>query len=106
MATIWPHADESDACNGDLVVAIIEVITGNTILTKNHLISSEDLFGLNLKQLKKKLWKIKEIGQTRQRGRRRGDLGRGVATARKARAAVVFPWPWAAARTGYIQDVS
>jgi hypothetical protein len=62
MATIWSPADESDACNSDLVVAIIEVIARNMIMTENHLISPEDLFGLNLKQLKKKLWKIIEIG--------------------------------------------
>jgi hypothetical protein len=49
MAITWPPSDESDVCNGDLVVPIIEVITENTILTKNHLISPEDLFGLNLK---------------------------------------------------------
>jgi len=57
MATIWPHADESDACNDDLVEAIIEVIAGNTILIENHLISPKDLFRLNLKQLKKKTMK-------------------------------------------------
>jgi hypothetical protein len=43
MATTWPPADEIDACNADLIVAIIEVIAGNTI-PKNHLISMEDLF--------------------------------------------------------------
>jgi hypothetical protein len=36
-------ADEIDACNGDLVVAIAKVIVGNTILVENHLISPEDL---------------------------------------------------------------
>jgi hypothetical protein len=39
--------------NGDLVVAIIEVIAENTILMENHLISLEDLFGLNPMQLEK-----------------------------------------------------
>jgi hypothetical protein len=33
-------------------VAITEVIAGNTIPTKNHLISLENVFGLNPKQLK------------------------------------------------------
>jgi hypothetical protein len=47
MATTWPSADEIDACNGDHVVAIIKVIIGNMILIENHLISPEDLFGLN-----------------------------------------------------------
>jgi hypothetical protein len=48
-----PPADEIDVCDGDLVVAIIEVTAGNTIPTENHLISSKDLFGLNPKQLEK-----------------------------------------------------
>ena len=43
-ATNWPLADEIDVYNADLVVAIIEVIAGNTIPTENHLISLEDLF--------------------------------------------------------------
>jgi hypothetical protein len=55
MDTTWPSADEIGTYNGDFVVAIIEVITGNTIPTENHLISLEDLFGLNPKQLKKKI---------------------------------------------------
>ena len=46
--TNWPPADEIDACNGDLIVAITEVIAGNTILTENHPISSVDLFGQTL----------------------------------------------------------
>ena len=37
-ATNWPSADEFDACNDDLIVAIAEVIAGHTIPTKNHLI--------------------------------------------------------------------
>ena len=37
-ATNWPPADEFDACNDDLIVAIAEVIAGHTIPTKNHLI--------------------------------------------------------------------
>jgi hypothetical protein len=40
----WPSTDEIDACNDELVMAIAEVITGNTIPTRNHLILSEDLF--------------------------------------------------------------
>jgi hypothetical protein len=50
-----PPDDEIDACNGDLIVAIAEVIAGNTISTKIHLISSKFLFGLNPKQLEIKL---------------------------------------------------
>jgi hypothetical protein len=42
-ATNWPSTDQIDACNGDLVVAIIEVITENTIPTENHLILLKDL---------------------------------------------------------------
>jgi hypothetical protein len=52
MATTWLAANEIDACNGDLIVAIIEVIAINTIPTKNHLSSPKDLFGLNPKQFK------------------------------------------------------
>jgi hypothetical protein len=48
MATTWLPTNEIDACKGDLVVTITEVIAGNTISTENHLISPEDLFGLNL----------------------------------------------------------
>jgi hypothetical protein len=51
-ATNWPSANKIDTCNGDLIVAITEVIAGNTIPTKNHLISLENVFGLNPKQLK------------------------------------------------------
>jgi hypothetical protein len=47
MATDWPFADEIDASNDDLVVAITEVIASNKMPTKNHLISSIDTFGLN-----------------------------------------------------------
>jgi hypothetical protein len=36
-------ADEIDACNDDLVMAITEVIAGNTMPTENHLISPKDL---------------------------------------------------------------
>jgi hypothetical protein len=36
-------ANEIDACNGDLIVAIAKIIVGNMILAENHLISSEDL---------------------------------------------------------------
>jgi len=50
MATNWSSTDEIDACNGDFVMAIIKVITGNNTPTKNHLILSVYLFGLNLKQ--------------------------------------------------------
>ena len=58
MGTTWASTDEISACNDDLVMAIIEVIAGNV---ENHLISPEDLFGLNPKQLKKNQ-EIKEMG--------------------------------------------
>jgi hypothetical protein len=45
MTTTKTLANEIDACNSDLVMAIIEVITRNTIPIKNHL----TLFGLNPK---------------------------------------------------------
>jgi len=47
----WPPADEIDACNDDLIVAIIEVMVEITIPTENHLILPKDLFRLNPKQL-------------------------------------------------------
>jgi hypothetical protein len=47
------RADEISACNGDLVVTIIEFIIEHTILTKIHLISPKNLFGLNPNQLEK-----------------------------------------------------
>jgi hypothetical protein len=78
---------KSMPANSDLIVAIIEVIAANTISTENHLISPEDLFGLNPKQLEKP-WEIEEMGllpflsrQTRRRGRRRGALGVAAAAA-------------------------
>jgi len=49
MAITWPSTDEIDACNSDLIVAIIEVIAENTISIENRLILSEDLFGPNSK---------------------------------------------------------
>jgi hypothetical protein len=42
-ATNWPPTDKTNACNGDLAVAITEVIIGNTIPTENYLILLEDL---------------------------------------------------------------
>jgi hypothetical protein len=47
-ATNWPPANEIDAYNGDLVAAITEVIAENTMPTKNHLISLEDLLDQTL----------------------------------------------------------
>ena len=43
--------DEIDACSGDLIVAITQVITGNTILTENHLILLEIYLDSNPKTL-------------------------------------------------------
>ena len=40
-ATSWPPANELNACNDDLVVAIIEVIAEHTNPSRNHLISSK-----------------------------------------------------------------
>jgi hypothetical protein len=54
-ATNWPPANEIDASNGDLVVAITEVIARNMTLLENQLISPKDI-GLNPKQLDMKLW--------------------------------------------------
>ena len=34
MAINWPSADEIDVCNGNILVAIIKVITDNKISTK------------------------------------------------------------------------
>jgi hypothetical protein len=52
-ATNWPHADEIDIYNSDLIATITKVIVGITILTENHLILLKDLFGLDIKQWKK-----------------------------------------------------
>jgi hypothetical protein len=49
MVTNWPSADEIDAWDNNLVVAITKVIAENKILTENHLISMIDLFRLNPK---------------------------------------------------------
>ena len=43
--------DEIDAYSGDLIVAITQVITGNTILTENHLILLEIYLDSNPKTL-------------------------------------------------------
>jgi hypothetical protein len=45
----WLPADEIDACDGDLVVAITEVIAGHTIPTKNHLILLKIYLDLTLR---------------------------------------------------------
>jgi hypothetical protein len=55
MATDWSPINEIDVYNGDLIVAITEVIEGITIPTENHLILLEHLFRLNSKQLDIKL---------------------------------------------------
>jgi hypothetical protein len=47
MVTIGPPSDNIDACNDDLIVAIIKVIAWNIVPTENLLILVEDLFGLN-----------------------------------------------------------
>ena len=87
MAITWSSIDEIDACNSDLVMAIIEAITGNTIQTKIHLILWEDLFRRSPKQSITKNYD-KEIcvpspylQQVHQRGRRRGALGGDMAAA-------------------------
>jgi hypothetical protein len=79
-ATDWLSADEIDAYNSDLVMAIAEVIVGYAILTKKHLGLPEILFGVNPKTLEK----LQEKGwvplpsclrQTHRRGRRWGPGG-------------------------------
>jgi hypothetical protein len=40
-ATNWSPADEIDAYNSDLIMAITEVIAGHTIPTKHHVILLE-----------------------------------------------------------------
>jgi hypothetical protein len=59
MATNWPSADEIDALDDNLVMAITKVIAENKILTENHLISTIDLFRLNPKldiKISKRRW--------------------------------------------------
>ena len=53
MATNWPPADEIDACNDDLVVAITKAIAEHTNSTGSHLIASEDYLNSNPKTLEK-----------------------------------------------------
>jgi hypothetical protein len=60
MATNWLPADEIDACNGDLIIAISKVIADNKILTENHLISSIYLFRLYPWQTKYKNYRERE----------------------------------------------
>ena len=52
-ATNWPPANEIDACNDDLVVAITEVIAEHINSTRNHLILSEDYLDSNPKTIEK-----------------------------------------------------
>ena len=54
-ATNWPPANEINASNNDLVVAITEVIAENTIPSGNHQISPKKLLEPNPKQLDTKL---------------------------------------------------
>jgi hypothetical protein len=77
MATTWLPTNEIDTCKGDLVVIITEVIAGNTISTDNHLISPKDLFGLNPKQLEKKLWEKRWVPFPSYPGRRAKEEGEG-----------------------------
>ena len=58
----WPSADEIEACNSDLIVAIIEVIAENTIPTENYLILLGDLFKLNPKQTITKNYEKRDMG--------------------------------------------
>ena len=46
-ATNWPPANEIDACNDDLVVAITKAIAEHTNSTGSHLIASEDYLNSN-----------------------------------------------------------
>ena len=58
----WPPTNEIDACNDDLIVAIIEVIAENTILTENYLILLGNLFKLNPKQTVTKNYEKRDMG--------------------------------------------
>jgi hypothetical protein len=84
MATTWSSADKIDVYNDDFVMPTTEVVAGNTIPIKSHLILSEDLFRLNPKQLKK-LREIKEVGlfafSPADAPERRKERGLGVAVA-------------------------
>ena len=62
MATNWPLADKIDTCNDDLIVAITEIITGNKMSTKNHLILPVHSFELNLSELDLKKCGNQEMG--------------------------------------------
>ena len=50
-ATNWPPANEIDACNDHLVVAITKAIAEHTNSTGSHLIASEDYLNSNPKTL-------------------------------------------------------
>jgi hypothetical protein len=83
----WPSADEIDACNGDFVVAITQIIAEITISAENHLNLPKNLFGLNSKQLDIKKWEKVWVLypycplQTHWRRRKRGALGVAAAMA-------------------------
>ena len=75
-ATNWPPANEIDACNDDLIVAITEVIAEHTNPTGNHLISSEDYLDSNPKTLEKRREKEKDWSHPLLvSGRRTGEEG-------------------------------
>jgi hypothetical protein len=78
--TNCPRTDEIDAYNGNLVVAIIEVIAGNMIPTKNHLNHRQT----GTKNCGKKRWVPSPcyLRQKHRRGRRRENVGGGMVTAR------------------------
>lgn len=79
MATNWPLADEINACNSDLDIAITEVIAGNKMSIKDHLNSSIDLFRLSIVQIdlkncdKRKMFPLSFLSLTDSQKRKKRD---------------------------------
>ena len=62
MAETWPIVDEINTCNGDFIMAIIEVIVvGNKIPIKDYLNLLIDLSGLSLSNIDLKNYHKREM---------------------------------------------
>jgi len=77
-ATNWPLADEINACNGDIIMAITEVIASNKMPTKDHLNLLIDLFGLSLSNTnkicnKREMWPLSFLSRADSLERKKGE---------------------------------
>ena len=79
MAETWPIVDEINTCNGDFIMAIIEVIVvGNKIPTKDYLNLLIDLFGLSLSNTnkicnKREMWPLSFLSRADSLERKKGE---------------------------------